>query len=233
MNRAQSTYSGVPRCGVFFLAIAVAVLLGAGLTRFTPVETAPADSRGELAAAAVQEVFGGQDRGDAYRRMMGERHRAVRAGKAIVQDGYPSWLATRLLHDAAAGELFVESEEGRVSLRTDWESGDRKFWYIARVVVAEPEGRHRVAGGPWVLWRYLGARVTPRHPGDRPWITDYLLEGVSAGEIVDIEIYRLPRDDRADVVERLDAAAAIEDGVARLLLRLSVPVIVGSGQDSK
>ncbi|MCC5786943.1 MAG: hypothetical protein JJU33_09615 [Phycisphaerales bacterium] len=50
---------------------------------------------------------------------------------------------------------------------------------------------------------------------------------------MDIEIYRLPRDDRADVVERLDAAAAIEDGVARLLLRLSVPVIVGSGQDSK
>jgi hypothetical protein len=182
------------------------------------------DPPGKLAASAINELFEGRSDGDAFKSMMRARRKKVADGNVPMQDAYPAWLAAQLIREAGAGHLFVRAED-TVSLRLTWEIGDDAFWYIGTVLTIKPDGSKVVAGGPWVLWKHLGELVTPKDPGDKPWVANYAMSSVSEGDVVEFDLYRLPRKS-VDIVERLDPVAVIDGGAAQLLLRLHLPVIV-------
>ncbi len=56
-------------------------------------------------------------------------------------------------------------------------------------------------------------------------MANYAMSSVSEGDVVEFDLYRLPRKS-VDIVERLDPVAVIDGGAAQLLLRLHLPVIV-------
>lgn len=208
--------------GLLVLSIAVNV----AMTRYQSTEsTDPSDSYGELLAAAIRELFLGQPDTGAVDKIRGVRHHAIHDGKlATNEDPFPGWLAAQLIKRAIDGTLFIRDDNG-VSLRITWDMGDTAYWYVASVSVLKHDGSRAVTNGPWVLWRSLGIMVTPKGPDDKPWVTDYKLLKVSPGDIIVLDVFCLPRD-FVDIVERLDPALATEDDAARLILRLSLPVIV-------
>jgi hypothetical protein len=213
-------------CGPLLAALVITVTLAFAQPRVSP--SPKHDPPGQLAASAVKELLDGRTDDHAFKSMMRERRKSLEGGDLLVQDSYPPWLAARLIRQAAEGHLFVGASDN-ISLRLTWDMGDDAFWYIGRVSAINPDGSKVVAGGPWVLWKHLGELVTPQGPEDKPWVAEYALSSVADGDVVEFDVYRLPRDS-VDVVERLDPAAAIDADSAQLLLRLHLPVIVSDGQ---
>ncbi|MBX3402130.1 MAG: hypothetical protein KF699_01835 [Phycisphaeraceae bacterium] len=186
---------------------------------------------GMLAASAIRELLSGKGVDDAFKSMMHERRKDLVNRSAPMQDSYSAWLAARLVQDAAMGRLFVSAGD-RMALRITWDMGDNTYWYIGSIVITKPDGSQHVAGGPWVLWKHLGEDVTPEGPGDEFWVSEYAIPSVSEGDVVELNLYRLPRDS-VDIVERLDPVAAIGKDAARLIVRLPVPVIVNTSPGVK
>lgn len=83
-----------------------------------------------------------------------------------------------------------------------------------------------------MLWGDYRAELTPSGPGDNPWVKEYALSSVSEGDIVEFDLYRLPRE-FVDSVVRLDPSAALAGDSAHLLLRLQLPVTVDRSPDSR
>ena len=186
--------------------------------------TPQCDRPGVLAAAAINELLDRDSGNEAFVSMMQQRRNSLADGNAPTQDAYPAWLAAQLLQQAAAGELFVIINNS-VALRTTWDQGDDQFWYICTVSHGASWKPQNEKYGPWVLWQHFGEWVTPAEPGDTPWAETYALASISHGDVVELEIYRVPRN-YVDMVERLNPVSAIEDDAAWLLLRLQLPVIV-------
>lgn len=219
---------GWPSCWTWMcFALAAPVAISLAFAASQPI-TSPSPQReppGKLAAAAITELLSGRIDGEAFTHMMGQRHKEREAGGVSMQDSYPAWLATELVRRAAAGYLFVRDGEKRVALRVTWDMGDTAFWYIARVSFIKSEGTKIVAGGPWLLWESLGSLVTPNGPDDKPWVAEYALSSGAEGDVVELDIFRLPRK-RPDSPRSVDPSTAIGKESAQLLLRLQLPVIV-------
>ncbi|MCC5787364.1 MAG: hypothetical protein JJU33_11760 [Phycisphaerales bacterium] len=188
-------------------------------------------ARGELAAAAMREVLGGVERGDARIELMQSREVNIPRRVEPWNDGYSSWLAAWLVRRAADGTLFVE-DNGTPALHMTWIGGDSAFWYIGRVSRLSNDGVSDAAGGPWVFWENLNLMITPSPDGsvDRSFREIFELDGVSEGDIVELDVYRLSKVtvSRSDL-GRLDLSDAISDGSAKQILRLPLPVIIRSG----
>lgn len=179
---------------------------------------------GRIASSAIHELLTGQPEGQAFRSMMSQRRSVVTGKPPSAQDPYMPWLSVRLAQNAAMGKLFVGTKD-KVSLRVTWDMGDKEFWYIGQVSTFKADGSRALVGGPWVLWKSLGALVTPNDPEHKPWISDYELPSISEGDIVELDVYRLPRK-AADRAELLDPVAVIKNDTAKLLLRLPLPVVL-------
>ena len=177
-------------------------------------------SPGTIAAAAIRKRLIGSDDKRAA------RFADMRSGTGVridlKQDPYLPWLAADLIDRASTGQLFSSAND-TVCFRTTWEMGDASFWYFAEITSCENEGEQPRRHGPWVLWKYLGERVTPDGPEDRPQLATYPLPGVAWGDIVVLDLYRADRDVIDDVL-RIDPASLIKSGKAQLVLRLPIPV---------
>jgi len=178
----------------------------------------------KLTQDALRELFQKRANDAAIRELVAQRSAIAAGGGTLRQDGFPSVLAGRLLQEAAAGTLFVESAD-KISLRLSWDYGDDQFWYVGVVSAERPDGTAFRASGPWVMWQFMGIMVTPNGPDDNPSLAHYALDSVSAGDVVQFYIYRLPREtitSRTDI----DPVAVVDGGRGRMILRLSLPVII-------
>ena len=188
-----------------------------------PGETA----RGELAAAAMSEVLGGDDRGDARLNLMQSRDWNIPKGIEPWHDGYPSWLAAWLVRRAADGTLFVRHNDA-ISLWMPEFGGDDVFWCIGRATRVSEDGKGGETSGPWVFWRYYGTLVTP-DPDDPPgsFSQEYFaLSNVSWGDLVELDVFRVSMTELRSIdIDGADLSGLIKDGSARLILRLRVPVV--------
>ncbi len=83
------------------------------------------------------------------------------------------------------------------------------------------------------MWKGLGALPTPRGPDDRPWEEKILLSSVEAGDIVQLDVYRVRRDQLDDEGE-VAASHAVIGNAARLAIRIPLPVVIAdSGATQK
>lgn len=209
-----------------FVGVASAVISLAGAASQPTTSLSPQrEPPGRLAAAAIAELLKGRNDGGAFRNMVAQRHKERQAAEASMQDSYPAWLAAELIRRAATGQLFVRDGDTRVALRVTWAFGDNAFWYIGRASVIKADGGKVLTGGPWVLWEHLGELVTPRGPDDDPSVAKYVLPSVGEGDVVEMDIFRLPRKS-ADVAEALDPEAIVRRESTQLLLRLQLPVVI-------
>jgi hypothetical protein len=226
--------AGAPRqvrgwCVRTLVILALGASLGGGVSACFLGFQDPDRTPGVVAASAMREVFNmGVDDADfetvRETRIWGAPEIASAAGQEP-HDPFIPWLATKLLRSAATGTLFVLDGD-RVNLRITWDMGDTSRWYIGRVSTIPKERAAVEVSGPWILWRSLGALVTPSSPEDKPSIEDYALDGVHHGDIVQFDLYRAPRDQAR--TPNLDPATLVEKNEAELVLRLHLPVIVDS-----
>ncbi|HMN41195.1 MAG TPA: hypothetical protein PKE29_10145 [Phycisphaerales bacterium] len=214
-------------------SVIAAIVLGMTIAAIQPDQVAlrKTSSPGKLAASAIRALLAEHVESNAYQTMMSARHNIIKDGRTPMQDSYLAWLAAKLVQQAAKGQLFVGGGD-KISLRLTWDMGDNAFWYVGRVSTIKPDGSKSGSGGPWVFWKYLGERVTPNGPDDKPSVSEYELPSVSEGDVIEFDLYRLPRNS-VDIVERLDPVAAIGDNAAQIVLRLPLPVIVGTDPDLK
>ncbi|MFN9134058.1 MAG: hypothetical protein ACK5XO_15465, partial [Phycisphaerales bacterium] len=109
----------------------------------------------KLTQDALRELFQKRANDAAIRELVAQRSAIAAGGGTLRQDGFPSVLAGRLLQEAAAGTLFVESAD-KISLRLSWDYGDDQFWYVGVVSAERPDGTAFRASGPWVMWQFMG-----------------------------------------------------------------------------
>ncbi|MBL1217954.1 MAG: hypothetical protein D8M59_10720 [Planctomycetes bacterium] len=186
---------------------------------------------GKLAAAAMKDLCTGSDRSIAVRDLCLARREIIegpdwpKKSEGIPADPYLPWLAAKLLHVAAAGELFIE-DSNHVTLRVSTHIGDDAYWYIGQIVSMYDKEDVQRTSGPWLLWENYGVEVTPNRLEDNPWIEDYPLVKVANDDIVMFELFRLPRN-RAELASEIDVAATMTDGGAECVIRLPLPVVIG------
>lgn len=175
-----------------------------------------------LGALTVREVLGGELGGPKIHEARRDRAARHRVGTPIGGDAYATWLAARLIHDSAAGTLFC-SNGNKIAICLSDFLGDMVYWYIAGIAVAKPDGSDSVAGGPWLVWADYGSDKTAP-PGVDPWITEYVLNDVSIGDVVTLSFYRLPRPPMGRSPKPVPSEV-ISNGTAELFLRIPVPVV--------
>lgn len=224
-------------CGAGLIALAIAAFAPSAFQVFAnphgEVRVAKDDPRfGKLAAEATLELFRGTQEYAAFSQMMNGRRSAVLSEKRLLhRDPYLPWLAAMFAQSAATGRLFSR-EDGKIYLTTSFETGDdlhyntlHAFHYIGVVAMIDADGSSRVVGRPWLMWKGLGSLPTPRDPDDRPWEEKILLSSVEAGDIVQLDVYRI-RQDQLDDEGGVSASHAVIGNVARLALRIPLPVVI-------
>lgn len=198
---------------------------------FRPADESRRAGASEWVLEAVEESAQLGEPGPVFDAMADWEDNGAALGHA---EPYFAWLQWRLLQDALQGDLFrVDARTGVVSLRLNqlhMRQYENRYWFVVRLSQPALSNRRDVVGAlpPRLVWPWHGYEVGPPGPPGDPWGRLILISDVLAGEVVALDVYTLPIDERyatADVVEE-----AIQNWHAHgpvHAFRLLVPVVVG------